>query len=1083
MYQADGTAVQVPLGDVASVYRSGRAGFAEGQDVHIDDPAAGGIVKLKGAEAASFLQSAKSFGTSAVHADDFAAQEERKSFQGVAPTVAAAGLGAARGLTIGLSDAAIAGVGGEDARKYLQKSQKYSPVASALGEGAGMLAPVLATGGTSAGASAAARAGRLATALPRGVMAAGEAGGALGTKAALALGAEEGGRIAGAAKVLAQNAVEGAAYGAGQAVSDASIKGEPLELEKIIAGGGHGALLGAALGGALHGTVALGKGAALKAGGAVKEGVVELGAAAREKLVSKIASAVEGDAAAVGARELERAPHLGTFDAGVEATGGTYASGGGSRGPRTKEDPFAHEPFGGGGASTSESVPGAMPGPETYKQKIRDFLGAASKGDIKAMEGAGNEFILRRAAEEMGIGIEGKGARQLASEIADEASRRSLNGTSAKALKNYDKLTKDARALVPELIEEDLRAVVGLDKHAIMSRSEMEAAGVHLKREAGKEMESVLIGFDKAAAGDASKLPNLSTSTQRIEKEIITPMLDEVRVLKADGSTAWADNGRRLKIAEELRGITSAHEGSLSFKDMHSARKYFDEGVNFSATSAADVMKSKAMRSARGIMEEELTAAADRAVGSAGGESALKWQAAKNRWAASNAIAENAKLGAFADAKNRVTGLSEQLGASRGAAIGTAAGAALGSIVPVFGTAAGGLLGGLGGSMLGKHAASIERRFGPQYVAKIAREAGTDGVLRGTMAEVDKALDSKLGTYLGEKGIEAAAAAKNKLPSAKSAVEDLLGPSRVEGAAQKAGAEEVKAAQAEVEKLRAQADGAPPGDVRRALLKKVVEAKDRVKAAVDSAKQAATELGEKAGRVAKALPSAPAIATEADRVQKRAVASREDEYAKKRQQYADLAASPAKLKEATASVRVARPDLADGLERKLAGIVAYLEKKAPLTPTSFTTLTPSATKPRISPAEQARWLATVKAAENPLSVLDDLNDGRLTSAGMATVKELYPELHAEIAQRVLDKLSDRKEPLSYRQRLQVGLLLGVPTDASLEPSFIASTQATFEPLPPPGQPAPAPAPLRKQNFSLAQQATTKMGALESGGDL
>ena len=65
------------------------------------------------------------------------------------------------------------------------------------------------------------------------------------------------------------------------------------------------------------------------------------------------------------------------------------------------------------------------------------------------------------------------------------------------------------------------------------------------------------------------------------------------------------------------------------------------------------------------------------------------------------------------------------------------------------------------------------------------------------------------------------------------------------------------------------------------------------------------------------------------RVERRRADSREDEYRKKRQEYADLAASPQRLATATASVRAVRPDIAKSLDGKLAEIVKYVNDKAP----------------------------------------------------------------------------------------------------------------------------------------------------------
>ena len=54
----------------------------------------------------------------------------------------------------------------------------------------------------------------------------------------------------------------------------------------------------------------------------------------------------------------------------------------------------------------------------------------------------------------------------------------------------------------------------------------------------------------------------------------------------------------------------------------------------------------------------------------------------------------------------------------------------------------------------------------------------------------------------------------------------------------------------------------------------------------------------------------------------------------------------------------------------------------------------------------AAVLKVAKAAENPLSVLDDLEAGRLSTASVQTVRDLYPDLYAEMQQKVMDKVAD-----------------------------------------------------------------------------
>lgn len=161
--------------------------------------------------------------------------------------------GAGRTLTLGGSDALIASAG-DEARKGLAGRRAENPVAATGGEVAGMVAPLLLSGGASAGvegiegAEAAGGLGSLAS----GVLTAGpRAAGALGRLAAggaEALGAEGSGLLATGARLGAQGAAEGALYGAGSTVSQAAIDDTPLTAERLLAGAWDGAKVGGAFG-------------------------------------------------------------------------------------------------------------------------------------------------------------------------------------------------------------------------------------------------------------------------------------------------------------------------------------------------------------------------------------------------------------------------------------------------------------------------------------------------------------------------------------------------------------------------------------------------------------------------------------------------------------------------------------------------------------------------------------------------------------------------------------------------------------------------------------------------------------------
>jgi len=922
MYKADGTAVEVPLNQVAQAARTGSLGFGADQKVVVSDPSAGGFVQMTGAEAANFFGSSRSYGTSAATAGDYAQQERRKELETAPQQVAAAGLGVARGLSIGLSDYAASEIGGDKVRRYLADQQKINPGLSTAGEVAGMAAALLASGGTSGALSVGGKAAKAATVLPRGIAALGEGAGAAAKTGAVALGLAEDARLTRAAGVAAQNFVEGSLYGIGQTVSDASIKDEPITTQKLLAGGAHGGLLGVALAGTLHGAVA-GVGAAGK----------------------KIAGKLTGEADRLGMR-------------------------------------------------AAEGETGAL---------VR-----AAEGEPQGLLGKAEDYATRRAAEQIGIATEGKTAQQIQKEFADAQTLSSIAPTIQKAEKELRRFHPDVRQVAVDLLENDVRRIAGKEAREVMTREEIAQATKTLKREVGDEFEGTLKRFDDAAearAGEAANdfhaRPSMADVAQRARAEVLDPLLAE----------SLGDGGLRKRISASVNGYLREYEkiGDVSFRDLHKMRRKLDETIKFNAESAADKVRADALRKVRDIVNDELTTKAQSALDKVGGDAALEWKLVNQKYQAAQWLEKTAETGAMRDAKNRVFGLSEQLTANRFADVGKTAaggiGAAIGSVFgpggAAVGAGVGGLVGGAAGSLFGSRTASLIRRYGDQEVARIAREATTDGLLRATVNRVD----------------------------------DRLGTS--------------------VKKFFSGAAEGAPGIATKAP---------------------------------KTLPLA-AVAVEAGRVGARATAARDEEYKQKRQQYADLAASPMRLAAATDAVRQVRPDVATSLDKKLAEIVKYVNDKAPPGFAGATAFQPRGID-RVPPADARQFLKVAKAAENPLSVLDDLEAGRLSTASVQTVRDLYPDLYAEMQQKVMDKVADNVAagtPLPYQKRLQLGVLLDVPTDASLTPQFLAASQASYAARPlaqedgAGGAAGASAAPFApKRPIKMSTSYSTRLDAMESG---
>ena len=143
-------------------------------------------------------------------------RKEAEEYQTGIRGALAFGAGAARGLTFGLSDVLLSGVGLAEETKKLQA---YLPALSTVGEVAG-----------------------------------GIGGAFLGPGALVAKGAQAAtkGITSAVGRVAAKEAVEGALYGVGQTISDQALGTPESIAESLIANVGIGALIGAPIGAAMH---------------------------------------------------------------------------------------------------------------------------------------------------------------------------------------------------------------------------------------------------------------------------------------------------------------------------------------------------------------------------------------------------------------------------------------------------------------------------------------------------------------------------------------------------------------------------------------------------------------------------------------------------------------------------------------------------------------------------------------------------------------------------------------------------------------------------------------------------------------
>ncbi len=154
---------------------------------------------------------------------------------------------------------------------------------------------------------------------------------------------------------------------------------------------------------------------------------------------------------------------------------------------------------------------------------------------------------------------------------------------------------------------------------------------------------------------------------------------------------------------------------------------------------------------------------------------------------------------------------------------------------------------------------------------------------------------------------------------------------------------------------------------------------------------------------------------------------------------------PDRLAKSTIRIAHAAPAIANSTNEALVRGVEFLQSKVPKENASGGVF-----KREFEPSSMqlAKFERYLQAVEHPLSVLEDLERGTISREHIEAIKAVYPAIYGHLQQTVLDSISeqekgDEKSDLSYTKRVELGILLDIPTDESLQPAFIATMQANF----------------------------------------
>ena len=123
--------------------------------------------------------------------------------------------------------------------------------------------------------------------------------------------------------------------------------------------------------------------------------------------------------------------------------------------------------------------------------------------------------------------------------------------------------------------------------------------------------------------------------------------------------------------------------------------------------------------------------------------------------------------------------------------------------------------------------------------------------------------------------------------------------------------------------------------------------------------------------------------------------------------------------------------------------ISFLASKLPRNASSSIGMFPREYEP--SSIELAKFERYVAAVENPMSVIEDLESGTITREGVEALRTVYPNMYARIQSQVMEQIQQHPN-MAYAKKIQLGILLDVPSDVSLNPENITALQQMFADL-------------------------------------
>lgn len=169
------------------------------------------------------------------------------------------------------------------------------------------------------------------------------------------------------------------------------------------------------------------------------------------------------------------------------------------------------------------------------------------------------------------------------------------------------------------------------------------------------------------------------------------------------------------------------------------------------------------------------------------------------------------------------------------------------------------------------------------------------------------------------------------------------------------------------------------------------------------------------------------------------------------------------------------PNHGSAIAKTTGDVVSYLNSKRP----ENQKLLPLDQKQPVSQMQKVAFNRTLAIAQQPLTVIKFMKEGRLTISDVQDLKSMYPEYYQRMQQKMFNSIAEQTQhghKVPYETRQMMALFLGQPMDSSMMPASIQSSQAIYAPKAPQ---QPQGAPKKKGTSSLGKTNKTYQTASQS----